>query len=307
MPLNLPDKLPAIDLLKEESIFVIDNSRASTQDIRPLKIVILNLMPIKITTETDLIRLLSNSPLQIEVSFMKLKSHTSKNTPIEHMKAFYRDFECMRNEKFDGMIITGAPVEHLEFEDVNYWDEIQDIFNWTRTHVTSTLYICWAAQAGLYHHYGIPKYPLDKKMFGIFEHHICEGMSKLPIFRGFDDVFFVPHSRHTEVRRADIEKHPELTIISESDDSGVHIVMARGGREFYVTGHSEYSPYTLDTEYRRDLGKGLPIDMPKNYYRDNDLEKGPLVRWRSTANLLFSNWLNYYVYQETPYDINQIK
>lgn len=307
MPLNLPDKLPAIDLLKEENIFVIDNSRASTQDIRPLKIVILNLMPIKITTETDLIRLLSNSPLQIEVSFMKLKSHTSKNTPIEHMKAFYRDFECMRNEKFDGMIITGAPVEHLEFEDVNYWDEIQDIFNWTRTHVTSTLYICWAAQAGLYHHYGIPKYPLDKKMFGIFEHHICEGMSKLPIFRGFDDVFFVPHSRHTEVRRADIEKHPELTIISESDDSGVHIVMSRGGREFYVTGHSEYSPYTLDTEYRRDLGKGLPIDMPKNYYRDNDLEKGPLVRWRSTANLLFSNWLNYYVYQETPYDINQIK
>lgn len=307
MPLNLPDKLPAIDLLKDENIFVIDNSRASTQDIRPLKIVILNLMPIKITTETDLIRLLSNSPLQIEVSFMKLKSHTSKNTPIEHMKAFYRDFECMRNEKFDGMIITGAPVEHLEFEDVNYWDEIQDIFNWTRTHVTSTLYICWAAQAGLYHHYGIPKYPLDKKMFGIFEHHICEGMSKLPIFRGFDDVFFVPHSRHTEVRRADIEKHPELTIISESDDSGVHIVMARGGREFYVTGHSEYSPYTLDTEYRRDLGKGLPIDMPKNYYRDNDLEKGPLVRWRSTANLLFSNWLNYYVYQETPYDINQIK
>lgn len=307
MPLNLPDKLPAIDILKEENIFVIDNSRASTQDIRPLKIVILNLMPIKITTETDLIRLLSNSPLQIEVSFMKLKSHTSKNTPIEHMKAFYRDFECMRNEKFDGMIITGAPVEHLEFEDVNYWDEIQDIFNWTRTHVTSTLYICWAAQAGLYHHYGIPKYPLDKKMFGIFEHHICEGMSKLPIFRGFDDVFFVPHSRHTGVRRADIEKHPGLTIISESDDSGVHIVMARGGREFYVTGHSEYSPYTLDTEYRRDLGKGLPIDMPKNYYRDNDLEKGPLVRWRSTANLLFSNWLNYYVYQETPYDINQIK
>lgn len=307
MPLNLPDKLPAIDILKEENIFVIDNSRASTQDIRPLKIVILNLMPIKITTETDLIRLLSNSPLQIEVSFMKLKSHTSKNTPIEHMKAFYRDFECMRNEKFDGMIITGAPVEHLEFEDVSYWDEIQDIFNWTRTHVTSTLYICWAAQAGLYHHYGIPKYPLDKKMFGIFEHHICEGMSKLPIFRGFDDVFFVPHSRHTEVRRADIEKHPRLTIISESDDSGVHIVMARGGREFYVTGHSEYSPYTLDTEYRRDLGKGLPIDMPKNYYRDNDPEKGPLVRWRSTANLLFSNWLNYYVYQETPYDINQIK
>lgn len=307
MPLNLPDKLPAIDLLKEENIFVIDTSRASTQDIRPLKIVILNLMPIKITTETDLIRLLSNSPLQIEVSFMKLKSHTSKNTPIEHMKAFYRDFDLMRDEKFDGMIITGAPVEHLDFEDVNYWSEIQDIFNWTRTHVTSTLYICWAAQAGLYHFYGVPKYPLEKKMFGIFEHRVCEGFGKLPIFRGFDDVFFVPHSRHTEVRRKDIERCPELQIISESEDSGVHIVMARGGREFYVTGHSEYAPYTLDTEYRRDLAKGLPIDMPKNYYRGDDPEKGPLVRWRSTANLLFSNWLNYYVYQETPYDINEIK
>ena len=307
MPLNLPDKLPAIDLLKEENIFVIDTSRASTQDIRPLKIVILNLMPIKITTETDLIRLLSNSPLQIEVSFMKLKSHTSKNTPIEHMKAFYRDFDLMRDEKFDGMIITGAPVEHLDFEDVNYWSEIQDIFNWTRTHVTSTLYICWAAQAGLYHFYGVPKYPLEKKMFGIFEHHVCEGFGKLPIFRGFDDVFFVPHSRHTEVRRKDIERCPELQIVSESEDSGVHIVMARGGREFYVTGHSEYAPYTLDTEYRRDLAKGLPIDMPKNYYLGDDPEKGPLVRWRSTANLLFSNWLNYYVYQETPYDINEIK
>lgn len=307
MPLNLPDKLPAIDLLKEENIFVIDTSRASTQDIRPLKIVILNLMPIKITTETDLIRLLSNSPLQIEVSFMKLKSHTSKNTPIEHMKAFYRDFDLMHDEKFDGMIITGAPVEHLDFEDVNYWSEIQDIFNWTRTHVTSTLYICWAAQAGLYHFYGVPKYPLEKKMFGIFEHHVCEGFGKLPIFRGFDDVFFVPHSRHTEVRRKDIERCPELQIVSESEDSGVHIVMARGGREFYVTGHSEYAPYTLDTEYRRDLAKGLPIDMPKNYYRGDDPEKGPLVRWRSTANLLFSNWLNYYVYQETPYDINEIK
>ena len=307
MPLNLPDKLPAIDLLKEENIFVIDNSRASSQDIRPLKIVVLNLMPIKITTETDLIRLLSNSPLQIEVSLMKLKSHTSKNTPVEHMKAFYRDFELMKNEKFDGMIITGAPVEHLDFEDVNYWDEITEIFEWTRTHVTSTFYICWAAQAGLYYHYGIPKYPLEKKMFGIFEHHICDGFQHLPIFRGFDDVFYVPHSRHTEVRREDIEKCEGLQVISESDDSGVHIVMARGGREFFVTGHSEYSPYTLDTEYRRDLDKGLPIEMPRNYYREDNPEKGPLVRWRSVANLLFSNWLNYYVYQETPYDINQIK
>lgn len=307
MPLNLPDKLPAINLLKEENIFVIDNSRANAQDIRPLKIVVLNLMPLKITTETDLIRLLSNSPLQIEVSFMKLKSHTSKNTPIEHMKAFYRDFASMREERFDGMIITGAPVEHLEFEDVNYWSEITEIFYWTRTHVMSTMYICWAAQAGLYYHYGIPKYPLEKKMFGIFEHHVTEGFSHLPIFRGFDDVFYVPHSRHTEVRREDIDKCKDLQVVSESDESGVHIVMARGGREIFVTGHSEYSPYTLDGEYRRDLGKGLPIDMPKNYYRNDDPEQGPLVRWRSTANLLFSNWLNYYVYQETPYDINQIR
>lgn len=307
MPLNLPDKLPAINLLKEENIFVIDNSRANAQDIRPLKIVVLNLMPLKITTETDLIRLLSNSPLQIEVSFMKLKSHTSKNTPIEHMKAFYRDFASMREERFDGMIITGAPVEHLEFEDVNYWSEITEIFDWTRTHVMSTMYICWAAQAGLYYHYGIPKYPLEKKMFGIFEHHVTEGFSHLPIFRGFDDVFYVPHSRHTEVRREDIDKCKDLQVVSESDESGVHIVMARGGREIFVTGHSEYSPYTLDGEYRRDLGKGLPIDMPKNYYRSDDPEQGPLVRWRSTANLLFSNWLNYYVYQETPYDINQIR
>ena len=307
MPLNLPDKLPAIDLLKEENIFVIDNSRASAQDIRPLKIAILNLMPLKITTETDLVRLLSNSPLQVEVTFMKLKSHTSKNTPIEHMKAFYVDFDQMRKEKYDGMIVTGAPVEHLPFEEVNYWAEIQEIFDWALTNVTSTFYICWAAQAGLYHYYGVPKHPLPQKMFGIFKHHICEGMHQLPIFRGFDDEFFVPHSRHTEVRREDIEKHPELKIISESEDSGVHIVMARGGRQFFVTGHSEYSPYTLDTEYRRDLGKGLPIEMPRNYYRNDDPDQGPLVRWRSAANLLFSNWMNYYVYQETPYDINEIR
>ena len=312
MPLNLPDKLPAIELLKRENIFVIDNSRATRQDIRPLKIVILNLMPLKITTETDLVRLLSNTPLQIvsntplqiEISFMKIKSHTPKNTPIEHMKAFYTDFELMRNEKYDGMIITGAPVEQMDFEEVGYWNEITEIFDWARTHVTSTLYICWAAQAGLYHHYGVPKYPLEKKMFGIFEHHTLQPLH--PIFRGFDDVFYVPHSRHTEVRREDILKVKELTLLSESDEAGVYMVMARGGREFFVTGHSEYSPLTLDTEYRRDLGKGLPIDMPKNYYRDNDPEKGVLVRWRGHANLLFTNWLNYFVYQETPYNINEI-
>ena len=305
MPLNLPDRLPAIELLKQENIFVIDNSRATQQDIRPLRIVVLNLMPLKITTETDLIRLLSNTPLQLEISFMKVKSHTSKNTPVEHMKAFYRDFELMRNEKFDGMIITGAPVEHMDFEEVAYWDEISDIFSWARTHVTSTLYICWAAQAGLYFHYGVPKYKLDKKMFGIFEHRTNNPL--LPIFRGFDDVFYVPHSRHTEVHREDILKVKELDLISESDESGVYMVMARGGREIFVTGHSEYSPLTLDTEYRRDLDKGLPIEMPINYYRDNDPVKGPVVRWRAHANLFFQNWLNYYVYQETPFDINEIK
>ena len=277
MPLNLPDKLPAIELLKEENIFVIDNSRATQQDIRPLRIVILNLMPLKITTETDLVRLLSNTPLQVEISFMKIKSHTSKNTPVEQ----------------------------LDFEEVTYWDEIMEIFDWARTHVTSTLYICWAAQAGLYHHYGVPKYALDKKMFGIFEHRPLDPLHA--IFRGFDDMFYVPHSRHTEVRKEDILKVPELTLLSESEDAGVHLVVARGGREFFVTGHSEYSPLTLDTEYRRDVDKGLPIEVPRNYYVDNDPDKGVMVRWRAHANLLFSNWLNYFVYQETPYNINDIK
>jgi homoserine O-succinyltransferase len=305
MPLNLPDKLPAIELLKEEHIFVIDNSRATQQDIRPLRIVILNLMPLKITTETDLIRLLSNTPLQLEVSFMKIKSHTSKNTPIEHMQTFYTGFEDMRNEKYDGMIITGAPVEQMEYEEVTYWQEMMEIFDWSRTHVTSTLYICWAAFAGLYHHYGIPKYLLDKKMFGVFEHLALDPYAS--IFRGFDDVFYAPHSRHTEVRKEDILKNPALTLLSESEEAGVYLVMARGGREFFVTGHSEYSPLTLDAEYHRDLEKGLPIEIPRNYYKDNDPCKDPLVRWRGHANLLFSNWLNYYVYQETPYNVDDIK
>ena len=262
MPLNLPDKLPAIELLKEENIFVIDNSRATRQDIRPLRIVILNLMPLKITTETDLVRLLSNTPLQVEISFMKIKSHTSKNTPIEHMKAFYTDFDKMRDEKYDGMIITGAPVEQMDFEEVTYWDEITEIFDWARTHVTSTLYICWAAQAGLYHFYGVPKYDLPAKMFGVFRHSLREPF--VPIFRGFDDEFFVPHSRHTEIRREDIMKVPELTLLSESEESGVYMAMARGGRAFFLTGNSEYSHYTLNGEYIRDLGKGLPINKPRN-------------------------------------------
>lgn len=304
MPLILPDRLPAIEFLREENIFVLGSQRADTQDIRPLRITILNLMPLKITTETDLVRLLSNSPLQLEIHLMKVKAHTSKNTPIEHMRAFYRDFEEMRPEKFDGMIITGAPVEHLDFEAVNYWDEMTEIFAWARTHVTSTMYICWAAQAGLYYHYGIPKYPLPEKMFGIFPQ--VPLLPRLPIFRGFDDIFYMPHSRHTEIRREDILAAPELTLIAESEVSGVSMVMARNGREIFITGHSEYSPLTLDTEYRRDLGKGLPIHKPYNYYRDDDPEKGPLVTWRGHGNLLFQNWLNYYVYQETPFDINEI-
>lgn len=305
MPLTLPDKLPAIDLLKKENIFVMDTTRATTQDIRPLRIAILNLMPLKITTETDLVRLLSNSPLQIELSFMKVKSHTSKNTPIEHMQAFYTDFEDMRDQNYDGFIITGAPVEHLDFEQVGYWEEMTEIFEWARHHVTSTLYICWAAQAGLYHHYGIPKYPLEKKKFGIFKHVMSN--PELPIFRGFDDEFYIPHSRHTEIRREDIERRPELSILAESDESGVYMVMAREGREFFLTGHSEYSPLTLDTEYRRDLSKGLPIEMPQHYYRNDDPSQPPLVRWRGHANLLFNNWLNYYVYQATPYRLEDIK
>ena len=284
---------------------MMDDTRAHTQDIRPLRIVILNLMPLKITTETDLIRLLSNTPLQLEISFMKLQSHTPKNTPIEHMMMFYRAFEEMKNEKYDGMIITGAPVEQLEFEDVGYWEEMKAIFAWARTHVTSTLYICWAAQAGLYYHYGIPKYPLPKKMFGIFPQYKLN--DRLPIFRGFDDVFQMPHSRHTELHREDILANPDLQIIAESPDCGVSIVMAREGREFFITGHLEYAPDTLDKEYRRDKDIRKDVDIPLNYYRNNDPSQPPLVTWRAHANLLYSNWINYYVYQETPYNIDDIK
>ncbi len=305
MPLNLPDKLPAIEILKRENIFVIDSSRASRQDIRPLKIVILNLMPIKITTETDLVRLLSNTPLQLDIQFMKLKSHTPKNTPIEHMMMFYREFQEMKDEKFDGMIITGAPVETFDFEEVTYWDEVTAIFDWAKTHVTSTLYICWAAQAGLYYHYGVPKYSLPKKMFGVFPHSSL--VPQLPIFRGFDDVFNIPHSRHTEIRKEDILKNKALTVIAESEQSGVGIVMARNGREFFITGHIEYAPDTLDKEYKRDMGIRTDVDVPVNYYPNDDYHLPPRVTWRAHANLFYNNWINYYVYQETPFDISKIK
>mgnify|MGYP003586956208 CR=1 FL=1 len=305
MPLRLPDKLPAIEILKRENIFVMDNTRATMQDIRPLKIVILNLMPLKITTETDLIRLLSNTPLQLDINFMKLKSHTPKNTPIEHMMMFYKDFDELAKENFDGMIVTGAPIEQMNFEDVEYWNEITKIFDWAHHHVTSTLYICWAAQAAMYYFYGIPKYDLKKKMFGIFRQYTLD--SQLPIFRGFDDCFNMPHSRHTGVHKEDILKNKNLTLIAESPESGVSMVMARGGREFFITGHLEYAPNTLDNEYKRDKGKRDDVDIPKNYYLDDDPLKSPLVTWRAHANLLYSNWINYYVYQETPYDINKIE
>ena len=305
MPLRIPDRLPAIDILKQENIFVMDTTRAHAQDIRPLRIVILNLMPLKITTETDLVRLLSTTPLQLEVYFMKLRSHTPKNTPIEHMMLFYKDFDILKKQKFDGMIITGAPIEQLDYEDVSYWDEMTAIFEWAKTNVTSTLYICWAAQAGLYYHYGIPKYPLKKKMFGIFQQRPVDPL--LPIFRGFDDLFAMPHSRHTEIRHEDIVREPRLQIIAESPESGVSIVMARGGREFFITGHLEYAPNTLDNEYKRDKDIRDDVEVPCNYYLDNNPDNPPLVTWRAHANLLYSNWINYYVYQETPYNIEDIK
>ncbi|MDD3625173.1 MAG: homoserine O-succinyltransferase [Proteiniphilum sp.] len=305
MPVNLPDNLPAIEILKKENIFVMDDLRASTQDIRPLKILVLNLMPLKITTETDLIRLLSNSPLQVEIEFLGLSSHTPKNTPIEHLMSFYTSFTKVKNRYFDGMIITGAPVEMLPFREVKYWDEIIRIFDWARTHVTSSFYICWGAQAALHHFYGIHKYPLEKKLFGVFRHTIAD--PSFPLFRGFDDEFYAPHSRHTTILSEEIRRQPELTILSESEEAGVYIACSRGGREFYVTGHSEYSPLTLHNEYVRDMEKGMDsVSIPLNYYRDNDPKQLPLVQWRSHANLLYINWLNYFVYQSTPFNIDEI-
>lgn len=305
MPVNIPEKLPAIEILKKEHIFVMDDLRASTQDIRPLKILIFNLMPLKVTTETDLIRLLSNSPLQVEIEFLGLTSHTPRNTPIEHLMSFYNGFDKIKDAYYDGMIITGAPVEMIPFEEVTYWDELTHILDWARSHVTSTFYICWGAQAALYHFYGIQKHPLEKKLFGVFNHTIND--PSFPLFRGFDDTFYAPHSRHTTILASEISTHPELTIHSESEKAGVYIVSSRGGREFYVTGHSEYAPLTLHNEYTRDKEKGMDsVGLPRNYYRNNDPSLPPLVQWRSHANLLYINWLNYFVYQATPFNINEI-
>lgn len=305
MPLNLPDSLPAIELLRKENIFVIDETRAIHQDIRPLRIVILNLMPLKVATETDLLRLLSNSPIQIEIDFLQIEGHVSKNTSMDHLNAFYHTFPEIKEKKYDGMIITGAPVEHLPFEEVDYWQDICKIFDWADHNVTSTMYICWAAQAGLHYHFGIPKYPLEKKMFGIFDHFISD--SKLPIFRGFDDTFRAPHSRHTEIHADDLLKVPEIELISYSEKAGVYMAIANNGKQLFITGHPEYSRETLNREFKRDFEKGLPIDLPLNYYQANDPSKEPVLSWRSHANLLFLNWLNYYVYQETPYNLHDIK
>ncbi len=305
MPVNIPDELPAAETLQRENIFLMTHSRAIHQDIRPLKIVILNLMPLKIDTETHLLRVLSNSPLQVEVKLLQTRTHTSKTTSQDHLKTFYSKFEDIQNEKFDGMIFTGAPVEHLDFEEVDYWDEIKDIMEWAKHHVTSSMFICWAAQAGLYYHYEIPKYHLPKKMFGVFEHKLNE--PREPIVRGFDEVFVAPHSRHTEIRREDILKRPELLLIAESEKAGVYIVASRNGKQIFVTGHAEYDPLTLKNEYERDLKKGMEIEVPENYFPDNDPKRFPIVRWKSHAHLLFSNWLNYYVYQITPFEINDIK
>ena len=305
MPVKIPYNLPAIELLKGENIFVMSDLRADTQDIRPQRLLILNLMPLKISAETDFIRLLSNNPLQVELEFLRLDTHVSKNTPEEHLEMFYKTFADIKDNCYDGMIITGAPVEMLMFEEVNYWDEITSIFDWARKHVTSTLYICWASQAALYHFYGIKKKPLDKKLFGVFKHDVEDKLD--PLFRGFDDEFFIPHSRHTTIEKEDILSNPAIKILSESAEAGLAILSTRGGREFYLTGHSEYSPYTLHEEYSRDCKKGLEIEIPVNYYKEDNPSNEPVVRWTGHANLLFNNWLNYYVYQETPFDVNEVK
>ena len=304
MSIIVPENLPAIDILKEENIFVMENSRAISQDIRPLKILLLNLMPTKINTENQLIRLIGNTPLQVELTLLNTKTHKSKNTSEDHLDAFYKNFDEIKNEKFDGLIITGAPVEKLEFEQVDYWDELKEIMEYSKSNVTSALHICWGAQAGLYYHYGIGKSDLKEKMFGVFCHRILDDKNEL--VRGFDDTFYAPHSRHTEIKREDIINNKNLKLIAESDEAGVYIVMSKDERQIFITGHSEYDRDTLKLEYERDIDKGLAIKMPVNYFKNNDPKNSPNVNWKSSANLLFSNWLNYFVYQKTPYDINKI-
>ena len=305
MPIKIPDLLPAKEILQSENIFVMGEQRAIHQDIRPLQIAVLNLMPTKIVTETQLLRLLGNTPLQVEVTLVRTSSYQSKNTPEEHMLTFYKTFEQIKDDKFDALIITGAPVEHLAFEEVDYWEELEQIMDWGLENVFALLFICWGAQAALYHQFGIPKYPLPAKQFGIFPHQVLEKNAKL--LRGFDDIFYAPHSRHTEIRRADIEKIPGLNILAESPEAGVYIVGTQDGRQIFVTGHSEYDPLTLKREYDRDVAAGLPITVPVNYYPGNDPTRAPLVTWRGHAHLLFANWINYYVYQETPYDLQHFK
>ena len=305
MPIKIPNELPATRTLTEENIFVMTETRASGQDIRPLQILLLNLMPTKVVTETQFSRLLGNTPLQVELTLMHTKSHQSKNTSEEHLLAFYTTFDQIKDQNFDGMVITGAPVEHLPFEEVEYWDELCQIMEWSLTHVHSTFHICWGAQAGLYYHFGIQKRQLDCKLFGIFPH--CADYKQSMLFRGFDDVFMVPHSRHTTVDRADIEKIPEVKILASSDEAGVFAISTRKGRQIFITGHPEYDADTLNKEYLRDLAAGKPIDLPKNYFPQDDPSQTPPATWRSSANLLYSNWLNYFVYQTTPFHLEQLK
>lgn len=307
MPIKVQDNLPAIETLNQENIFVITEKRAMTQDIRPLKILILNLMPTKIETETQLLRVLGNTPLQIDINFMHMKTHKTKNTSKSHLETFYGTFEDYKGKNFDGMIITGAPVETMEFEEVDYWEELCEIMEWTKTHVTSTFHICWGAQAALYYHYGVKKYPLEKKMFGIFPHRVEPEKKHKILLRGFDDVFYAPHSRHTTLREEDLRKIPELEILATSEEAGVYIITAKSERQFFITGHSEYDPNTLAGEYFRDVEQGLSIELPKHYFPDDNPENPPVDLWRAHANLLYSNWLNYFVYQTTPYNIDEIE
>lgn len=304
MPIKIPDSLPARATLEGENIFVMTEYRAIHQDMRPLNLLILNLMPTKIVTETQLLRKLSNSPLQVQVELLQMSSHTSQNTDASHLSSFYTTFDQIMDRKFDGMIITGAPVENYDFTDVDYWPELCRIMDWTSTHVHSTLHVCWGAQAGLFHHYGIPKYSLDKKLFGVFPHTALKKQS--PLFRGFDDVFYVPHSRHTENHEEDIRRISELEMLAVSEEAGVFAVKSEDNRRFFITGHPEYDPDTLSREYYRDVEKGLPIDVPKHYFPNDDPSRPPVVQWRSAGQLFYTNWLNYYVYQTTPYDITQI-